>query len=232
MASFTLIVVLYIILVSNVNSTRVITVFSDFSNEDDLKFFRTIFPWLVGNIGSDIRVDYQFIDTGMSSGPRKCILQMMDGNTFLQASYLKHEAEGKPKENFLYNFPIDSRKFSNCLFRNVNYYLKEAQRKFNRLRSSDTPVILVSRDNEISGMDPDLLLDGVCQQFGRREPQGCVNPTPFNDRLLYKDDIGSNGYQNNPIHLFSAPTTIIPRRLPKKTKEPNLNVRDKYFYSS
>ncbi|KPI99304.1 hypothetical protein RR46_05488 [Papilio xuthus] len=230
MASLTLIAILAI-LVSNVKSARVITVFSDFSNEDDLIFFRTIFPWLVGNIGTDIRVDFQFRDTGMSSGPRKCILQMMDGNTFLQASYLKHEAEGKPKENFLYNFPIDSRKFSNCLFRNVNYYLKEAQRKFNRLRSSDTPVILVPRDNEISGMDPDLLLDGVCQQFGRREPQGCVNPTPFNDRLLI-DDLESNEYENKPRHPFRAPTTIIPRRLPKKTKEPNLNVRDKYFYTS
>ncbi|CAH2048476.1 unnamed protein product, partial [Iphiclides podalirius] len=227
-----LLVVLVLTLVTNINCSRLITIFSDFTNEDDLRFFRNIFPWIVGNVGSEIRVDYQFKDSGMASGPRKCILLQMDGNTYLQASYLKHEAEGKPRENFLYNYPVDSRKFTNCLFRNVNYYLKESQRKFSRLRSTETPTVLLSRDNEVSGMEPDILLDSLCQLFGRREPQGCIDPTPFNGVIL-QNELRPDIYNKKPrLPPYRKLTTVVAQRLPKKNKEPNTNQRDKYFYTS
>lgn len=227
-----LIVVLILTVATKINGARLITIFSDFTNEDDLKFFRSVFPWIVGNIGSDIRVDFQFKDSGMESGPRKCVLLQMDGNTYLQASYLKHEAEGKPRENFLTNFPIDSRKFSNCLFRNVNYYSKESQRKFSRLRSTETPTVLLSRDSEVSGLEPDLLLDSLCQQFGRREPQGCIDPSPYRGEILHEQELRPDVFHKNqrPVPL-RKPTTVAPKRLPKK-KEPNTNQREKYFYAS
>lgn len=73
-------------------ATYSITVYGDVLR--DTKFFTETYPWIIDNIGGDISVDYYLLGSGRYSVPQMCALSQLKTNTFLQAQFLKCEAEG------------------------------------------------------------------------------------------------------------------------------------------
>jgi hypothetical protein len=78
-----------------VRAMNTITLYADVLK--DKKFFLTTFPWIIDNIGGEIKVDYRLLGSGRYSVPQMCALKDLSDNSFLQARYLKCEAEGKIK---------------------------------------------------------------------------------------------------------------------------------------
>lgn len=78
--------------------TKVFLRFSEvfaFSMISDTEFFTRTFPWIIDNIGGEVMVDFFMLGSGRYTVPQMCALDQLRSNTFLQAQYLKCEAEGK-----------------------------------------------------------------------------------------------------------------------------------------
>lgn len=84
--------VITIAFLSLADCTYVISVFGDVRK--DSKFFTSVYPWLIDNIGGEIVVDYYLLGSGRYTVPQMCALNELRLNTFLQAQFLKCEAEG------------------------------------------------------------------------------------------------------------------------------------------
>lgn len=80
-------------LLASSNAAYVISVHGDVYK--DVEFFTRTFPWIIDNIGGELIVEYNLIGSGRYSVPQMCALKDLKLNTFLQAQYLKCEAEGK-----------------------------------------------------------------------------------------------------------------------------------------
>lgn len=84
---------LLILFFSTSHAAYVISVFGDLYK--DAEFFNRTYPWIIDNIGGEISVDYYMLGSGRYSVPQMCALKALRMNTFLQAQYLKCEAQGE-----------------------------------------------------------------------------------------------------------------------------------------
>ncbi|KPJ19764.1 hypothetical protein RR48_02399 [Papilio machaon] len=176
--------------------TKQITILSDFSNEDDINFFKSTLPWIVDNIGNVLKIRYHFKD---SDGAKECVLEQMKGNTYFQVSYLSKIAQGMPTRDAVGSCKINDRKLQQCLKRKVRNFIKKANREFSKVKSETTPVILLPGKKEISGNDPEIVLKSICILFGRNQPFGCLNP---------KDFPTSTNQNKNPNTTIPAESTV------------------------
>lgn len=158
------------------DSKRTITIYSDFDNPNDRFFFQNILPWLVDNIGNYLRINYRFRNSARSSGPRACALRALRSNTYLQAEFLRCEAQGNSVSSCVDQAPINKRSYDRCLNRRINGYVRNSQTDFDRIVSDRSPIVLVGNRRELITTDPRRLLRLLCQEFGRLKPTGCVGP--------------------------------------------------------
>ncbi|XP_052757638.1 uncharacterized protein LOC128202216 [Galleria mellonella] len=180
---------IFVLLLPIVYSQRVIRVYSDFTNQQDLEFFRTTFPWIVTNLGSDLLVRYYFRNNGLNVGPRFCVLNMMRRNPYLQADYLRCEAQGNSITECRRRMPMNNAVYNRCLRERVSRFMRNSAREFSRLRNPRTPTLILEGEWqwnsleperwEVENLDPIRLLNNICWGYGRIRPAGCVNPTPF-----------------------------------------------------
>lgn len=170
---------LFVLLLSSVIvfacHTKQITILSDFSNEDDINFFKTTLPWIVDNVGNMLRIRYYFKD---SDGVKECFLEQMKGDTNLQVTYLSNTAQGIPINDNI-GSQINDRKLRKCLKRNPRHFTKKTNRQFFKVKSDTTPVIIVSGRKTICGNNPEHILKSICMTFGRKQPYGCLNPKEY-----------------------------------------------------
>lgn len=158
---------------------KAITIFSDFTNDDDLQFFKNTLPWIVDNIGSDIRIRYYFKDSGKTSGPRQCVLSQLSRNTYLQATFLNCEANGNPQSECIKQLPLSNRALETCIKLSVNGYVKAADREFRRYKIKTTPVIAFSKKIILSKGEPEDILKEICLLYPKNKPTGCLQPKPL-----------------------------------------------------
>lgn len=86
---------LFLSFLISVDAAYIISLYGDVFK--DTTFFTRTYPWIIDNIGGEIAVEYYLQGSGRYSVPQMCALNEMKMNTFLQAEYLKCEAEGKVK---------------------------------------------------------------------------------------------------------------------------------------
>ncbi|CAH2230060.1 uncharacterized protein LOC120628882 [Pararge aegeria] len=161
------------------NFIQPITILSDLTNDKDIQFFKETLPWIVDNVGSDINIFYHFKDSGKNSGPRKCVLSQLAMNTYLQATFLNCEANGKPRSECIKSLPLNLRALNNCIKLKVNRFVKAADRNFRRYKINTTPALILPGRPIISNEKPEDILKGICLFYPRNKPIGCVNPKPF-----------------------------------------------------
>ncbi|KAM3962658.1 uncharacterized protein ACR2FA_003284 [Aphomia sociella] len=179
----------FALIITFVNCQRVVRVYSDFANQGDLQFFRTTFPWIVTNLGSNMLVRYYFRNNGLNVGPRLCVLNMLRRNPYLQAEYLRCEAEGTQLAECRRRLPMNNGVFNRCLRNQVSRFMRNSDREFSRLRTPRTPTLILEGEWEwdrlaperweVEDLEPSRLLNNICWGFGRVRPAGCVNPTPW-----------------------------------------------------
>lgn len=71
---------------------QTMSVYADVNKDRD--FFLWTYPWLIDNLSGDIRVMYYLLGSGRHSVPQMCALEQLDDSAFLQADYLRCEAQG------------------------------------------------------------------------------------------------------------------------------------------
>lgn len=177
-----------------VTCKKTITIISDFENAADKEFFKITFPWLVNNIGFELNVKFHFLDSGINSGPRKCVLKDININIYLQASYLECIANGKENDECIKSLPIDIRAYNNCLKRNVEGFVKEAERENKRTQIDSTPAVQIERINRAINLDPLNILNSICETLGRNSPKNCFKPLPTPEKKVPEND--SNNIEN------------------------------------
>ncbi|XP_061716976.1 uncharacterized protein LOC133524840 [Cydia pomonella] len=159
-------------------ATYVITVYGDVYN--DTKFFTRTFPWIVDNIGGDISVDYHLLGSGRYSVPQMCALNQLRSNTYLQAEFLKCEAEGTRSEICLCRSGIDPKKFRQCVLERGNM-AGLAAFKHSQLNIDVSPIIELGPRITVSEVPDEHYLKKICTIFGDDKPRGCVKPFDCNN---------------------------------------------------
>lgn len=186
------------------NGIRTITIFSDFDNPMDRFFFQSVLPWLVDNIGHDLRINYRFRNSGRSAGPRMCAMRALRANTYMQAEYLRCEAQGNPISMCIDQTPINRRTYNRCVNRRVNEYVRNSQLDFDTLISEQTPLILLNGRREISSRNPARLLRLICQAYGRTKPVGCLRPSGL---AMQPRNTANTGSTSPPVFSSSTSST-------------------------
>ncbi|XP_022823773.1 uncharacterized protein LOC111354508 [Spodoptera litura] len=165
-------------------SAYVISIYGDVYKDE--KFFRYTFPWIIDNIGGDIYVDYFMVGSGRYSVPQMCALKELKANTYLQAQYLKCEAEGKQSEYCLCETGIDPKKFKQCVASGGSM-ASSAAAKFSQLGVDTTPIVEIGPRGTVFGVDDTLYLKKICTIFGENQPRGCLKPFDCNQTEVYPD---------------------------------------------
>ncbi|XP_068622899.1 uncharacterized protein [Battus philenor] len=152
--------------------TYVISVYGDVRN--DKGFFTKTYPWLVDNIGGEVVVDYYLLGSGRYSVPQMCVLNELRLNTFLQAQFLKCEAEGNSSDQCICDTGIDVQKFKHCVFTKGSL-ASFAASKYSQLGIEASPVVEIGPRNTIFEVDDKWYLKKICTIFGDNLPRGCIN---------------------------------------------------------
>ncbi|XP_050355713.1 uncharacterized protein LOC126776896 [Nymphalis io] len=168
-------------------ATYIISLYGDVYT--DVEFFTRTYPWIIDNIGGEITVDYYMQGSGRYSVPHMCALNEMKMNTFLQAQYLKCEAEGNPTEVCLCEAGIDPHKYKHCVLTKGNYASLSAS-KYSQLGIDASPIIEVGYKNTIFGVDDSWYLKKICTIFGDNPPRGCRRPLSCNGTEVFSDRKG------------------------------------------
>ncbi|KAI8440680.1 hypothetical protein MSG28_009034 [Choristoneura fumiferana] len=159
-------------------ATYSITVYGDVLR--DTKFFTQTYPWIIDNIGGDISADYYLLGSGRYSVPQMCALAQLKTNTFLQAQFLKCEAEGTQTEICLCNSGIDPQRFRQCVSEKGNR-AGIAASKYSQLNLDSSPIIELWPKNTISDVSDTVYLKKICTIFGDEDrPRGCIKPFDCN----------------------------------------------------
>ncbi|XP_063384721.1 uncharacterized protein LOC134670830 [Cydia fagiglandana] len=159
-------------------ATYVITVYGDVYK--DTEFFTRTFPWIVDNIGGDITVDYHLLGSGRYSVPQMCALSQLRSNTYLQAEFLKCEAEGTRSEICLCRSGVDAKKFRQCVLERGNM-AGLAAFKHSQLNIDVSPIIELGPRITVSEVPDEHYLKKICTIFGDDKPRGCVRPFDCNN---------------------------------------------------
>ncbi|CAG4940763.1 unnamed protein product [Parnassius apollo] len=216
-----LVAVLMLITTAEACSFKFIKILSDFSNEQDVKFFRSTLPWIVENIGSKLRISYHFRNQVNNTGIKECILMQMKGNTYLQATFLSLEAQEVPTNKAISNLPINDRKMAYCLKRRIKYIMKTATREFKNVKYENTPIIILPGKRKISQVSPETILKEICALFGKRQSERCINPTPYPKQ---SKPIDISPKTEKPTELLPQNTTHINDKTPS-TVTTEINIK-------
>nr|XP_026496134.1 uncharacterized protein LOC113400700 [Vanessa tameamea] len=184
-----------------VEATYIISLYGDVYT--DVEFFTKTYPWIIDNIGGEINVDYYLQGSGRYSVPHMCALNEMKMNTFLQAQYLKCEAEGNPSEICLCEAGIDPKKYKHCVLTKGNYASLSAS-KYNQLGIDARPIIEVGYKNTIFGVDDSWYLKKICTIFGDNSPRGCRRPFSCNGTEVLSDRKGVVNFDCPHCHKFNV----------------------------
>ncbi|XP_063535898.1 uncharacterized protein LOC134745753 [Cydia strobilella] len=147
-----------------------IKILSDFTTFEDKEFFKTTYPWIVKHL-PELRVNYYFID--QDGGKRMCVLENLKHSINLQAHYLSCEASSG--ENCLKDLPSDQRRLEKC-YSKSDKKIKAAGIEFRKHGPNETPLIVRGRVRQ-TVHDPTTVLLRLCDIFGRKQPQGCKQPS-------------------------------------------------------
>lgn len=193
--TMTLLCILLISIATTFNSSqayKAIKIISrfDLNNYLELELFIVTIPWIAENIGSDIRINFIFLDSPTLMGPRKCALETIKKNLWLQGDYLKCDAYGLFSDDCRILVNIDDRSYNRCLRRKVQRYSKEAQREYKKLKTNNkNPLIILRGKQFLEYTDPQSTLDAICEMFGKRKPERCYNPVSIDGFTMYPDYI-------------------------------------------
>ncbi|CAG9782460.1 unnamed protein product [Diatraea saccharalis] len=151
----------------------VISVYGDVMK--DKEFFTDTFPWIIDNIGGEIVVEFHLLGSGRYSVPQMCALKELKMNTFLQAQYLKCEAEGRLSKYCLCETGIDPVEFKQCVRREGDL-ASNAAAEFMRLNVGISPLIELGNGSgsTVFGVPDIWYLKKICTIFGEFQPMGCV----------------------------------------------------------
>uniref|UniRef100_A0A2A4IZ46 Uncharacterized protein n=1 Tax=Heliothis virescens TaxID=7102 RepID=A0A2A4IZ46_HELVI len=163
--------------ISTSNAAELITVYGDVHK--DVEFFTRTFPWIIDNIGGDLVIDYAMLGSGKYSVPQMCALKELTNNTFLQAQYLKCEAEGKYSEYCLCETGINPRKFKQCVV-SGGHLASSAAASYAQLGINYSPIIGLGSKSTVFGVNDTLILQKICTIFGHKLPIGCAKPCDCN----------------------------------------------------
>nr|AEA76327.1 530_247_1 protein [Mamestra configurata] len=160
-----------------------ITVYGDVHK--DVDFFTRTFPWIIDNIGGELYVEYYLLGSGRYSVPQTCAVRELLGNTFLQAQYLRCEAEGYPSEYCLCEAGINPEFFKTCVAQE-GYLASSASSRFSELGINITPIVDLEllENSTVYGVDDVSFLQKICTIFGDRVPRGCVHYSNQTDSFL------------------------------------------------
>ncbi|CAH2096431.1 unnamed protein product [Euphydryas editha] len=183
-------IVVILLIVPFIHCQKLITILSDFTNDKDVKFFKTTLPWIVENVGSDISLKFHFKDSGTNSGPRQCNLLQLTKNTYLQADYLSCLAKSNTQEECVKDLPIKSYQFKRCLRTNVKNFVINAEREFRKIKIDATPIIILPRRRVLTDTLPQNILQSICSLYPKisRQPIGCIMTSPFPDEKEKPDE--------------------------------------------
>ncbi|RVE43077.1 hypothetical protein evm_012275 [Chilo suppressalis] len=164
---------------------NIISVYGDVLK--DKSFFTQTFPWIVDNIGGEISVEYHLLGSGRYSVPQMCALKELRMNTYLQAQYLKCEAEGKPTKYCLCETGIDPEDFKRCV-RNGGDLTSVSAAEFIRLKIGISPIIELGfgSNSTIFGVSDELYLKKICTIFGEYLPLGCMRSCNKSETFVEK----------------------------------------------
>ncbi|KAJ8721052.1 hypothetical protein PYW08_006517 [Mythimna loreyi] len=132
--------------------------------QKDVEFFSRTFPWIIDNIGGNLYMEYIMLGSGRYSVPQDCALEMLMGNAFLQAQYLRCEAEEYPGEYCLCEAGIAPEYFKQCVA-NGGFRVGLASERFSELGINISPVIDLGANNTVFGLDDIALLKKICTIF-------------------------------------------------------------------
>ncbi|CAH4000544.1 unnamed protein product [Pieris brassicae] len=197
---------LFLTLAQTVHGVYVVSLYGDVHN--DVDFFTKTFPWIVDNIGGDISVDYYLLGSGRYSVPQMCALEQMKRNTFLQALFLKCEAEGTSSNTCLCESGIDPQKYQHCVL-TKGFYASFASNKYSQLGLDASPVIDVGYKNTVFGVDENWYLKKICTIFGDNPPRGCTEPFACNSTSEFSRKKGVASFNCNSFNDCNLPVTAI-----------------------
>ncbi|XP_050682734.1 uncharacterized protein LOC126978065 [Leptidea sinapis] len=141
----------------------------------DTTFFSRTLPWIIDNIGGEINLDFYLLGSGRYSVPQMCALDQMRMNPYLQAQYLKCEADGRPSELCLCESGIEPHKYKHCVL-TKGLYNSIAARKYDLLGVDASPIVEIGYKNTVFEVEDSWYLKKICTIFGDNPPRGCIKP--------------------------------------------------------
>ncbi|KAJ8721053.1 hypothetical protein PYW08_006518 [Mythimna loreyi] len=153
--------------------------------QKDVEFFTRTFPWIIDNIGGDVVVEFFMLGSGRYSVPQSCALTLLYANAFLQAQYLRCEANGYPGEYCLCEAGVDPENFKRCVGHG-GYIAGQASERYSSYNINESPLIDIGDGTVLYGLDDISLLKKICTHFGDNPPRGCIHPSDQADSFLEK----------------------------------------------
>ncbi|XP_013200755.1 uncharacterized protein LOC106143258 [Amyelois transitella] len=164
-----------------------ITIFGDvFLNKE---FFTNTLPWIVDNIGGDLSIQFYMLGSGRHTIPQMCALEQLVHNAFLQAQYLKCEAEGHPNSYCLCEAGIDSENFKHCV-RGGGSLASQANAQYARLKLDALPLVEVGYKDTVFEVADSWYLKKICTLYLEDLPLGCVKPFSCNSTEIWNSRPG------------------------------------------
>ncbi|XP_053616187.1 uncharacterized protein LOC128678592 [Plodia interpunctella] len=164
-----------------------ITVYGDvFQNKD---FFTQTLPWIVDNIGGELNIQFYMLGSGRHTVPQMCALGQLGLNTFLQAQYLKCEAEGTSSAYCLCEAGVDAEKFKECV-RSGGSLASQANAQYARLKLDALPLVEVGIQDTVFEVADTWYLKKICTLFLEDPPLGCVKPFACNTTEIWNTKSG------------------------------------------
>ncbi|XP_013133628.1 PREDICTED: uncharacterized protein LOC106099593 [Papilio polytes] len=157
--------------------TYVISVYGDVYK--DTKFFSKTYPWLIDNIGGEVVVDYYLLGSGRYTVPQMCALNELRLNTFLQAQFLKCEAEGNSNDICICDTGLDTERLRHCIITKGSL-ASFAASKFHQIGIDASPLVEIGPRNTIFEVEDNWYLKKICTIFGDNQPRGCIKPFSCN----------------------------------------------------
>ncbi|XP_028167536.1 uncharacterized protein LOC114357928 isoform X1 [Ostrinia furnacalis] len=191
-----------------IHSKDLISLYADVFK--DREFFTRTFPWIIDNIGGEIQIDYYLLGSGKYSVPQMCTLEQLRDNPFLQAQYLKCEAEDKPSAYCLCESGLDPEEYKECVRHRANFASESAHR-FSILNLDVTPIIELSPRSTVFQVSDTWYLKKICTIFGDYPPLGCVKPFACNGTEEFRTRNGLAQFDREcvlpEIHAVTTTTT-------------------------
>ncbi|KPJ20785.1 hypothetical protein RR46_00173 [Papilio xuthus] len=197
---FILVILLNILF--HVNCTYVISVYGDVHK--DTKFFTKTYPWLIDNIGGEVVVDYYLLGSGRYTVPQMCALNELRLNTFLQAQFLKCEAEGNSNDVCICDTGLDTERLRHCIITKGSL-ASFAASKYHQMGIDASPVVEIGPRNTIFEVEDNWYLKKICTIFGDNQPRGCIKPFACNYTDTEYDMTWSNHIDCTKCHHYDSP---------------------------